>query len=338
MNKHHENLPPNPNQAIDYTGRELREIWLAGGCFWGTEAYMARIPGVADTDVGYANGHTVNPTYEQVCSHNTGFAEAVHVRYDPVRISLAALLGHFFEIIDPTSLNRQGNDVGNQYRSGIYYRDPADLPVIQAAVAKEAGKYSRPIVTEVKPLENYYLAEKYHQDYLEKNPNGYCHVSFTTLPRAYESHYIKPDLTELRQRLSPVQYKVTQENDTERPFTGEYWDNHRPGLYVDIVTGEPLFTSRDKFDSGCGWPSFAKPVDKKVIKEKRDLSHGSDRIEVRSQSGDSHLGHVFTDGPAELGGLRYCINSAALRFIPLEDLEAEGYGAWIGQITDNSER
>ncbi|HAL74199.1 MAG TPA: peptide-methionine (R)-S-oxide reductase [Clostridiales bacterium] len=335
MLNHHENLPSNPNRAIDYTGRDLREIWLAGGCFWGTEAYMARIPGVADTQVGYANGNIENPTYEQVCRLNTGFAETVQVRYDPKRISLTRLLGYFFEIIDPTGLNRQGNDVGSQYRSGIYYRDPADLPVIQAVVAKVASQYSRRIVTEVKPLENFYLAEDYHQDYLEKNPNGYCHVSFATLPKPYAAQYIKPDLAELRNRLTPAQFSVTQENGTERPFTGEYWNNHRPGLYVDIVTGEPLFTSKDKFDSGCGWPSFAKPADKSAIKEKRDLSHGMDRVEVRSRSGDSHLGHVFTDGPAELGGLRYCINSAALRFIPLEELEAEGYGEWLNKITDN---
>lgn len=333
MLNHHENLPPNPNRAIDYTGRDLRVIWLAGGCFWGTEAYMARIPGVADTQVGYANGTIENPTYEQVCRLNTGFAETVEIRYDPHRISLNQLLEYFFEIIDPTSLNRQGNDVGSQYRSGIYYRDPADLPVILAAIAKLAGRYSRRIVTEVKPLENFYLAEDYHQDYLEKNPNGYCHVSFASLPKPYSAQYIKPDLSELRQRLTPAQFNVTQENGTERPFTGEYWNNHRPGLYVDIVTGEPLFTSKDKFDSSCGWPSFAKPVDKQVIKEKRDISHGMERVEVRSHSGDSHLGHVFTDGPAELGGLRYCINSAALRFIPLEELEAEGYGEWKEQVT-----
>ena len=335
MQNHHENIPPNPNRATDYTGRELRDIWLAGGCFWGTEAYMARIPGVADTQVGYANGHIENPTYEQVCRHDTGFAETVQVRYDPHRIGLTELLGYFFEIIDPTSLNRQGNDVGSQYRSGIYYRDLDDLPVILAAVAKVAKQYSRPLVTEVKPLENYFSAEEYHQDYLEKNPNGYCHVSFDTLPKAYEAHYLKPEPARLRSLLTPIQYSVTQENDTERPFTGEYWNNHRPGLYVDIATGEPLFTSKDKFDSGCGWPSFAKPVDKKVIKEKRDLSHGQVRIEVRSITGDSHLGHVFTDGPAELGGLRYCINSAALRFIPLEELDAEGYGAWKERVTSN---
>lgn len=337
MIHHQGQLPANPNAGIDYSKRQLREIWLAGGCFWGTEAYMARIPGVADTDVGYANGNVANPTYEQVCRHTTGFAEAVHVRYDPAVVSLARLLGYFFEIIDPTVLNRQGNDIGDQYRTGIYYQDPADLPIIQAVVSEIAGQVSQTVVTEVKPLENFYRAEEYHQDYLEKNPGGYCHVSFDTLPKPESGVklFFKPDPDALKARLSPIQFSVTQENGTERPFTGEFWDNHRPGLYVDIVTGEPLFSSRDKFDSNCGWPSFARPIEKKAVKEKRDLSHGLDRVEVRSNSGDSHLGHVFTDGPAKLGGLRYCINSASLRFIPLEELEAEGYGEWADKVRDD---
>ena len=220
---HNEYLPPNPNKTIDYTGRTLRDIWLAGGCFWGTEAYMARIPGVADTDVGYANGHTVNPTYQAVCTGKTGFAETVLVRFDPGRISLAELLGHFFEIIDPTSWNRQGNDVGDQYRSGIYYRDPADLPVIEAAVAKVAATLTKRIMTEVKPLENFYPAEEYHQDYLEKNPGGYCHVSFATLPKAEAPRFAKPDKAVLRKKLTPIQFSVTQESDTEQIGRASWW-------------------------------------------------------------------------------------------------------------------
>ncbi len=319
MNKN-KALPPNPNLSIDYSARPLREIWLAGGCFWGTEAYMARIAGVADTDVGYANGNKENPTYEEVCTGSTGYAETVEVRYDPERINLGELLGHYFEIIDPTSLNRQGNDVGSQYRSGIYYRDPADLPIIEAAVAKIAKLNAKPIATEIKPLANFYRAEEYHQDYLEKNPNGYCHVSFATLPR-----FIRPDDKELRVSLSPIQYQVTRQNATEQPFSGEYWNNSEPGLYVDITTGEPLFCSCDKFDAGCGWPSFTRPLQNIAVVEKRDTSHGRERVEVRSQIGDSHLGHVFTDGPAADGGLRYCINSAAIRFIPLDKMTAMGY-------------
>jgi peptide methionine sulfoxide reductase msrA/msrB len=328
-------LPPNPNQQSDYSGKKLKDIWLAGGCFWGVEAYMTRLPGVAETSVGYANGLTENPAYRDVCSHQTGHAETVHIRYDPSRISLENLLGYFFQIIDPTSKNRQGNDKGTQYRTGIYYRDENDLSPIRAAVAAEQKKHSQPIVTEIEPLRQFFLAEDEHQAYLEKNPYGYCHVSFASLPKKSfalpkqpqidPARYPKPDDGERRARLTPEQYRVTQSSATERPFTGEYWQHDEPGLYVDIVTGEPLFYSTDKFDAGCGWPSFSKPVDPAVILEKRDLSHGYDRVEVRSRAGDSHLGHVFTDGPAERGGLRYCINSAAIRFVPLSEMAAAGY-------------
>lgn len=337
-----QSLPPNPNRAIDYSAAELRDIWLAGGCFWGVDAFMARIPGVAATTVGYANGRTERPTYEQVCNQHTGHAETVHVRYDPARISLTALLGHFFTIIDPTMANRQGNDRGTQYRTGIYYQDPADQAVIRAVMAAEQQKYKLPVVTEVRPLVRYDPAEEYHQDYLEKNPDGYCHVSFASLPREPAAppfapridpaRFIRPDDEFLRRRLTREQYQVTQTGATERPFTGAYWDQEKPGLYVDVATGEPLFSSRDKFDAGCGWPSFSKPVDPAVLVEKRDRSHFMERVEVRSRIGDSHLGHVFTDGPQDRGGRRYCINSAALRFVPLADLEKEGYGeyrSWV---------
>ena len=312
---------------MDFADRPLKEIWLAGGCFWGVEAYMARVKGVADTDVGYANGRTKNPTYKEVCTRNTGFAETVLVRYDPKTIPLPALLDTFFEIIDPTSLNRQGNDVGSQYRSGIYFRDAADLPIIMEAKDRVAAGLKKPIATEVKPLENYYPAEDYHQDYLEKNPGGYCHVDFSSL----KTSPAKPDAATLRAKLTPIQYKVTQESGTESPFTGEYWDTEHPGLYVDVVSGQPLFCSSEKFDSGCGWPSFSKPVDAAAVVEKRDATHGMERIEVRSTVADSHLGHVFQDGPKEKGGLRYCINSASLRFIPVEELDEAGYGEWKDQ-------
>jgi peptide-methionine (R)-S-oxide reductase len=132
--------------------------------------------------------------------------------------------------------------------------------------------------------------------------------------------------------LSPIQYHVTQESGTERPWTGEYTENKQAGLYVDIVSGEPLFVSSDKYESGCGWPSFTKPVEPAHVTEHRDTTHGMVRVEVRSRFGDSHLGHVFNDGPRDRGGLRYCINSAALRFVALEDMEAEGYAAYIPQV------
>lgn len=328
--QHRSSLPPNPNEGIVYQADRLKRIWLAGGCFWGTEAYMSRIRGVAETEVGYANGNAEVPSYSLL--KHTGHAETVRVSYDPAVIPLSDLLDIFFTIIDPTSLNRQGGDMGRQYRTGIYYETPADLPVIQAAVARVQMKYEKPVVTEVLPLVNYFPAEDYHQKYLEKNPEGYCHVDFSSLPKSRNTEYTKPSDAELKQKLSAESFHVIRENGTERPFENAFWDHHQKGIYVDIATGQPLFVSSDKFDSGCGWPSFSRPVEDSAVYEKTDGSFGMRRTEVRSEIGDSHLGHVFTDGPKELGGLRYCINSAALRFIPLEQMKEEGYEKWIKSV------
>lgn len=329
-------FPPNPNLGVDYRKAKLQEIWLAGGCFWGVEAYFARVYGVADAVSGYANGPTPRPSYKEV-TRGSGHAETVLVRYDPERVSLEKLLTLFFKIIDPTSLNRQGNDRGAQYRTGIYYKNPADLAVAQAAMKAEQARWKEPVVTELQPLRQFAPAEDYHQDYLEKNPDGYCHTDFssltnTTAPTAARplrvdpARYPKPDDASLRKRLTPAQYAVTQQADTERAFSNEYWDNHVPGLYVDVATGEPLFTSNEKYDSGCGWPSFTRPVVPEVVHYERDLAHGMVRTEVRSRAGNSHLGHVFDDGPKDRGGKRYCINSAAIRFVAVENLAREGYG------------
>lgn len=291
--------------------------------------------GVVETSVGYANGRTEKPTYYDI--PKTGHAETVYIRYDSERIGLSELLGYYFNIIDPTLKNRQGNDIGEQYRTGIYYTQEEDKEVIEKAIEKERKKYSKPIVTEVARLEHYYPAEEYHQDYLKKNPKGYCHIDFSTLPRPstevnVSGNYSRPPKNHLMESLSELQYKVTQENATEPPFANEYWDNHKKGIYVDIVTGQPLFISSDKYDSGCGWPSFTRPIDENVIEEKADRSHFMLRTEVRSKLGDSHLGHVFEDGPRDKGGLRYCINSASLKFIPIEEMEEKGYGSFIGLI------
>lgn len=316
----------------------LKDIYLAGGCFWGVEEYFSRIAGVTETGVGYANGKTANPDYREVCSGDTGHAETVFIRYDPAMVSLTTLLEQFFKIINPVSLNRQGNDVGTQYRTGIYYVDGADAATARAVMDKIAHRYDRPLAVELKPLDSYYPAEEYHQKYLKKNPGGYCHINFDSLkdlpaPEAVHkktepSAFTRPSEEELKKRLSPIAFEVTQRSGTERPFTGQYWDSKESGIYVDIVSGEPLFTSADKFDSGCGWPSFTKPVAPQALVEKQDDSHGMRRIEVRSGKGDSHLGHVFDDGPRDRGGLRYCINSAALRFIPYADMDKEGFGAY----------
>ncbi|MDR2694798.1 MAG: peptide-methionine (R)-S-oxide reductase MsrB [Deltaproteobacteria bacterium] len=313
----------------------LRSVYFAGGCFWGVAEYFSRIPGVSGVTVGYANGTTEKPTYEQVCSGKTGHAETVHVRYDPKAVSLKTLAEQFFKIINPVSVNRQGNDVGSQYRTGMYYTDDADIMILASVMADVRKKHAAPLAVELLPLKNYCLAEEHHQGYLKKNPGAYCHISFESLKDipgrqpglVDQGAYFKPSDGELKKILTPAEYDVTQKSGTERAFSGKFWDHKKPGIYVDIVTGEPLFSSADKFDSGCGWPSFTKPVDPAVLARREDASLGMKRIEVRSRVGDSHLGHVFDDGPKAGGGLRYCINSAALRFIPFEEMDAQGYGA-----------
>lgn len=311
-----------------------KDIVLAGGCFWGVEEYFSRISGVVKTKAGYANGTEPQPTYEAVCTGRTGYAESVLVTYDPDRVSLYTLLERFFQIIDPTSVNRQGNDQGSQYRTGIYYTDPRDRRIAEKMMQSVAAGYQKPLATELAPLVSFYPAEEEHQHYLKKHPNGYCHIRFDSpknLPsesRVDASRYPKPSEEAIAARLTREQYEVTQKGATERPFTSLYVENLHPGLYVDVVTGEPLFSTRDQFVSGCGWPSFSRPIVPEVIVERPDERFGMVRTEVRSRAGDSHLGHVFEDGPAELGGLRFCINGAALRFVPLEEMEARGYGEY----------
>lgn len=304
----------------------MAEIYLAGGCFWGLEEYFSRISGVLQTSVGYANGQVETTNYQLI--KETDHAETVQVIYDEKVVSLREILLYYFRVIDPLSVNQQGNDRGRQYRTGIYYKDEEDLPTINTVVREQELLIGCKIAVEVEKLRHYILAEDYHQDYLKKNPGGYCHIDVRDAekPLIDAANYEKPSQAVLRENLSEESYRVTQEAATEAPFSNAYDQTFEEGIYVDITTGEPLFFAKDKFASGCGWPSFSRPISKELIHYYQDLSHGMERIEVRSRSGNAHLGHVFTDGPRELGGLRYCINSASLRFIAKDEMEEAGYG------------
>lgn len=301
----------------------MRTLYLAGGCFWGVEKYFAQFEGVIDTEVGYANGpETEFLSYRDVCN-GSGHAETVKVTYDESMISTYDLINYYFMVIDPLSVNKQGNDSGIQYRTGIYYEDESEINVIKAAYQEQEEKIGKSLSVELEPLRNFYSAEEYHQDYLDKNPGGYCHIPSSMFK--LEKVRKKAEEKELRERIGNLSYEVTQNAATERAFTGEYDNFFKKGIYVDIVSGEPLFSSADKYDSGCGWPAFTKPINSGVVSESADASYGMVRTEVRSSKADSHLGHVFNDGPISEGGLRYCINSASLKFIPYDDMDKEGY-------------
>lgn len=312
--------------------KKIKDIYLAGGCFWGLEEYFSKIEGVEDATVGYANGNTEHTSYELL--KKTGHAETVHLKYDSNVISLREVLLRYFKVIDPTSVNRQGNDIGTQYRTGIYYSNNEDEKTIKEVIAQKEKELNEKVAVEVEPLRQYILAENYHQDYLKKNPGGYCHIDVekANAPLIDPSKYKKPTKEELRKKLTPEEYAVTQENRTEGAFSNRYWDKFHKGIYVDVATGEPLFSSKDKFDSGCGWPSFSKPISDDVVTYHDDNSYNMTRIEVRSRVGDSHLGHVFDDGPKNRGGLRFCINSLSIKFIPKEKMEEKGYGYLLGYV------
>jgi len=319
-------------------GAPMEKAVFAGGCFWCMTGPFEEIDGVKEVLAGYMGGKGDHPTYEDSAAR--GFTEVVQVTYDPKKVSYGELLEVFWRQIDPTDDGGQFADRGNAYKTAVYYLDPAQRLAAQKSKNELArsGKFKDPIVTPIREASTFWPAEEYHQGYYRKNPDRYKRYkegsgrgpflrnAWGKAPEAPKTQ--KPDPAELRKRLSPLQYKVTQECGTEPPFRNEYWDEHREGIYVDIVTGEPLFSSSDKFDSGTGWPSFTKPLEGTRLVERKDRSLFGVRTEVRSGKGDSHLGHVFPDGPAP-GGLRYCINSAALRFIPREDMEREGYGGYL---------
>lgn len=318
---------------------------LAGGCFWCMESPYEHLDGVIEAVSGYTGGTVANPTYEQVGTGTTGHYEAVQVRYDPRRITYRQLLRAFWMNIDPTDADGQFADRGSQYRTAIFYHDEAQRAVAEASKRDlgETGIFGKPIVTRVLPAAAFYPAEAYHQNYCTVNPDryeryrqgsgraGFLERTWSHRSLPWSVGFVKPDSLALREQLTGLQCAVTQENGTERAFANEYWNEKRAGLYVDVVSGEPLFSSADKFESGTGWPSFTRPVAPENVATESDRSLGMARTEVRSRLADSHLGHVFDDGPAPTG-LRYCLNSAALRFVPLEDMEAEGYGEYRAAV------
>ncbi|GIO55432.1 peptide-methionine (R)-S-oxide reductase [Paenibacillus cineris] len=289
------------------------------------------LPGIVSIVSGYTGGHKPNPTYEEVCSETTGHVEAVQITFNPDIFPYEKLLELFWQQIDPTDAGGQFYDRGSSYQTAIFYHSEEQREKAEASkqALERSGRFDKPIVTPILPAGPFYEAEDYHQDYHKKNPGHYKRYRKGSGRDDFlEKHWApKINKEELKQRLTPLQYEVTQNNATERPFQNEFWDHHGDGIYVDIVSGEPLFSSTDKYDSGCGWPSFTRPIRDYHIKEKLDLSHMMVRTEVRSKGSDSHLGHVFDDGPGP-NGLRYCINSAALRFIPKEDLDKEGYSEY----------
>ncbi|SFD77293.1 peptide methionine sulfoxide reductase msrA/msrB [Lentibacillus persicus] len=306
---------------------------FAGGCFWCMVEPFDERPGIEKIVSGYTGGHVENPTYEQVCSDTTGHLEAVQITFDPALMSYEELVNTFWQQIDPTDAGGQFNDRGESYTTAIFYHNSSQKEIAEQTKQdlENSGKFSKPIVTPILPAKTFYRAEEEHQDYYKKQSFHYRLYKKGSGREDFinETWKQQPDKNELKAKLSPIQYIVTQENGTEQPFNNEYWDNEDEGIYVDLISGDVLFSSHDKFDANCGWPSFTKPVDPYHVEEKTDTSHGMIRTEVRSKNADSHLGHVFNDGPKDRGGLRYCMNSAAMKFIPKEEMKAKGYGSYL---------
>lgn len=334
---------PAPTRVFDeIKDAKTSEIVLAGGCFWCTEAVFQSLKGVVSVESGYSGGNKDDAAYDNVSAGNTGHAEAVRIVYNPHEVGLGRILQVFFGVAhNPTQLNRQGNDIGTQYRSAIFVKTDAQQKYVSDYIAElTASKYfPAPIVTTIEKFAAFYPAEAYHQDYAARNGDN-PYIQSQALPKLEKLKKFSLEtegekeaaidfFADKKNKLTKMQCHVTLEDGTEPAFNNAYWNNHADGIYVDVISGEPLFSSTDKFDSGSGWPSFTRPISEHTIAEKKDNRYGMERIEVRSTKADAHLGHIFDDGPKDKGGLRYCINSAALRFVPKADLEKEGLGQYL---------
>jgi peptide methionine sulfoxide reductase msrA/msrB len=310
---------------------QFEKATFAGGCFWCMVKPFDEQDGIEEVISGYTGGHKENPTYKEVCSEMTGHYEAVQITFNPSVYPYEKLLEVFWTQIDPTDPSGQFNDRGDSYRTAIFYHTEEQKAAAEKSKEdlQNSGKFSAPIVTEILPAATFYPAEEYHQDYYKKNPFRYkMYHTGSGRAKFIKENWKKLD-DDIRSKLTPMQYEVTQNNGTEPPFRNEFWNHTEEGIYVDIISGEALFSSLDKYDAGCGWPSFTRPIESHIINEEMDVTHNMVRTEVRSKNSDSHLGHVFEDGPNDLGGLRYCINSAALRFVPVSQLEEQGYGKYL---------